>query len=191
MPKNNKRSANNQPALINSKTVYESKRLRVEKRVFSQELREENLEVDVVSFPVPRSVAVLPFTEKGEVLLEKHYRYAPLEQILEIPAGWLKSSEKPEDGARRELMEETGYSVLQIKALGTILPAAGYSTEEISLFLARVKKKPESKQSLEPGEKITLVKFSKRTVQRMIRSGKIRDAMTISAVFRAQLRGLF
>jgi ADP-ribose pyrophosphatase len=185
------RSARSEPVLISSKSEYKGKRLQIVKRIFSHSTKNRTIEIDVLTFPVPKSVAILPITERGKVLLEKHYRFAPLQEIIEVPAGWLQAGEKPIDGARRELMEETGCSAYQLRSLGSILPAPGYSTEEIYLFIAKVTTQRQSNQSLELGEIITASTFSKRQVVSLIRSGRIRDAMTISSVYRARLKGLF
>ncbi|MBO5745229.1 MAG: NUDIX hydrolase, partial [Clostridia bacterium] len=55
------------------------------------------------------AVCVIPITNSGEVVLEKQYRYAVGETLIEIPAGKLDSAdEDPYEAALRELREETG-----------------------------------------------------------------------------------
>jgi ADP-ribose pyrophosphatase len=175
---------------ISSRTVYRDSRFSIEQRIFSLEGKKENLRVGVVNFPVRKSVGILPVTQGGKVILERHYRYALAQDIWEIPAGWLKAGEKLLEGAKRELMEETGFSSSKMCSLGSIFPAAGYSTEEIFLFLARVRNSPEEKQRLELGEVIRLGYFSNSEIEKMIKSNRIKDAMTISAISRAKMRGL-
>jgi ADP-ribose pyrophosphatase len=179
------------PAFITSSNEYKGDRVIIERRIFAEPEGKNNLSVDIVNFPIAQSVAILSITKEEKVLIEKHYRYAPLKEIMEIPAGWLKDGEQAEDGAKRELMEETGYSATNLRKLGSILPAPGYSTEEIFLFFAKVRKSPEAQQRLEPTEKIIITQFSKSKVLRMIKSGQIKDSMTISAIYLAQMKGLF
>ncbi len=83
-------------------------------------------------------------TEKGrettreivELLLVRQYRYAIGKYTLEIPAGIVEPGETPEQGAKRELREETGYDSGCLTPLYTYWPAIGYSTERMTIFLA-------------------------------------------------------
>ena len=159
----------------------------LETRTFA--LGEEKHDVNVLNFWIPRSTAILPVTPKGRVLLESHYRFGVRAEILEIPAGWVEKGEDLSAAARRELLEETGFKALKLKNLGSIFPAASYSAEEIFLFQAEIEEKTPNKQSLEKGELISLKFFSKESVQKMIKLGKIKDVMTISAIYRSELLG--
>ncbi len=171
--------------------MYESKKMRVERLTFSKKGVKKPHQVDVLDFPVPQTVAILPITDFGNVILERHFRYAPREEVLEIPAGWMEKGERSVDAAKRELEEETGFLSTKIIELGSMYPSTGYSTEELFLFLAHVKESAKGKQQLEKGEEISLVSYSRDRVLNMIKTGKIRDPMTICAAFRASLRGLY
>ena len=57
----------------------------------------------------PGSTAVVPLFDDNTVLMERQYRHAVEDYILEIPAGTLEPDELPLNCARRELEEETGY----------------------------------------------------------------------------------
>lgn len=177
------------PKLVNKKIEYSGRRFKIEKREF-QKVGGLAHTVDIVNFAIPRSVAILPVNEKEQIVLEKHYRYAPMEEIFEIPAGWLEPGESPTKAARRELLEETGYLPDSLEKMGTILPAPGYSTEEIFLFLAHVKETNRKKTMLEKGELIRTQSFAKEQVLSMIKTDEIKDAMSICAVYRARLLAL-
>jgi len=84
----------------------------------------------------PGSVAILPITTTGEILLIRQYRYAVGREMLEIPAGLLDPGETPEAAARRELREETGHEAGDLQLITTCFPAAGFSNEHQSRFLA-------------------------------------------------------
>jgi ADP-ribose pyrophosphatase len=171
--------------------MYEAKKMRLEKLTFSKKGTKETHSMHVLNFAVPRSVAILPITESGNVILEKHFRYVMRTELLEMPAGWVEMGEKPIQAARRELKEETGFTTSRITELGSMIPSSGYSNEHLFLFLAKVYESSKSYQALEKGEEISLVSFSKERVLKMIKDGEIIDPMTICAVFRALLRGLF
>ena len=64
------------------------------------------------------AVIVVPMLKTGEVLLQKTYKHGCGEVIYEFPAGMIDSGESPEQAAKRELMEETGYASEQWEYLG-------------------------------------------------------------------------
>src|SRR5712675_453294 len=56
-------------------------------------------------------VCIVPVTEDGLFLINKQYKHGIGRVVLEFPAGGIDPHEDdPLDTARRELMEETGYS---------------------------------------------------------------------------------
>lgn len=84
------------------------------------------------------AVCIVPLTEENEVIVERQYRYPIAEVLTEIPAGKLDSKQEDRtEAARRELREETGVTADEMIALGDFYPAAAYSDEKITLYLAR------------------------------------------------------
>ena len=58
-------------------------------------------------------VGVVPVTEDGRLLINKQYKHGIGLEVIEFPAGSIDLGEDdPLETARRELMEETGYSFL-------------------------------------------------------------------------------
>lgn len=82
------------------------------------------------------AAGIVAFDERGRLLMVRQYRYAMQSELLELPAGKIDPGETPEDCARRELEEETGYRCERLRPLGRIYPAAAYDTEVVHLFLA-------------------------------------------------------
>ncbi len=85
----------------------------------------------------PDTVSVLAIDEQGRALLVRQFRYAAGAETLEIPAGTIDPGESPEAAARRELREETGYDCDVLEQLIQYHPAIGYSTERMTVYLAR------------------------------------------------------
>lgn len=55
-------------------------------------------------------VCILPLTSKNNVILAKQFRPGPEKIYEELPAGFIEANENPIIAAKRELLEETGYS---------------------------------------------------------------------------------
>ncbi|MBF0166175.1 MAG: NUDIX hydrolase [Alphaproteobacteria bacterium] len=70
-------------------------------------------------------VAVLALTERNEVLLVSQFRPAVECETIELPSGHLEPGETPEAGARRELLEETGFNASALTFLGVLKPDVG------------------------------------------------------------------
>ena len=130
------------------------------------------------------AAAILPLLGDNRVILVRQYRYAVKEELLEVPAGTLEPGEAPEECARRELEEETGYTCREVTKILECFVAPGYSTEKIHFYLARGLVRSEPKT--EADEHITSEAMSISQALEKVRSGEIRDAKTICALYRAQ-----
>jgi ADP-ribose pyrophosphatase len=129
------------------------------------------------------SVVILAVDESSgdpHVLLEKQYRHAAGRFLLELPAGRIDEGEKPLKAAKRELLEETGYSARSWKRILHFWASPGFVAEAMSLFLARGLRpgaaQPEDDEVIE----LKLVPLEKAVS--MIFKGTIQDAKTIAGV---------
>jgi 8-oxo-dGTP pyrophosphatase MutT (NUDIX family) len=129
----------------------------------------------------PGAAAIIPLLEESKVLLLKQYRHALKEYIWEIPAGTLDPQESVINCARRELIEETGYSADQWQKLGEITPVPGYSDERIHIFLASGLQP--ARQHLDEDEIINVHKIEFNEALEMIKRGEIQDAKSIVGLF--------
>jgi 8-oxo-dGTP pyrophosphatase MutT (NUDIX family) len=85
----------------------------------------------------PDAAIIFPLTGEGEAVLVRQYR-PPLERMeLGLPAGLVEEGEKPEAAARRELLEETGYSGGEWEPLGALASSPSLTDNWAYLFLAR------------------------------------------------------
>lgn len=138
-------------------------------------------EMDFVQHP--GAAAMVPMLNPTDVILIKQYRHAIREFIWEIPAGTLDPEESPLNCARRELIEETGYSAADWYQLGTITPLPGCSDERIHIFLASDLKAAE--QNLDDDEMLKVHQIKFEEALQMILNGEISDGKTISGLYLA------
>ncbi|MGH3813842.1 MAG: NUDIX domain-containing protein [Pseudonocardiaceae bacterium] len=86
----------------------------------------------------PGSVAVLPLHDDTSVVMIDQYRHPLGRRIRELPAGLLDAQgEDPVTTARRELLEEVGYTARDWSVLVDLVPSPGFSDEAQRVFLAR------------------------------------------------------
>jgi ADP-ribose diphosphatase len=128
----------------------------------------------------PGAVAIVALFEDGSLLLERQFRYPHRRDFIEIPAGKLEPGEPHLETAKRELLEETGYTAAEWKHLCVIHTAIGYTDEEIDLFLAKKLQKRERK--LDHGEFLEVLEVDFGEALAMIRDGRITDAKTVAAL---------
>lgn len=129
----------------------------------------------------PGAVAIIPLFEDGQILLERQYRY-PVKQVMtEYPAGKLDPQEGSLACAKRELLEETGYTAQQWIYLGKMHPVISYSTEFIDVWVA--KGLSAGQQHLDVGEFLEVIKTPLTTLQDWIRAGQITDVKTLVATY--------
>jgi len=83
-------------------------------------------------------VNVVPLTDDGHIILVKQYRHAAQRRFYEFPGGTTEpdSEERPEDAARRELREETGYEPGDLGYLGHHYPNPGIQNNKMHVYLA-------------------------------------------------------
>lgn len=123
----------------------------------------------------PEAAAIIPYVTEDEIIMVKQYRYALGRETLEIPAGKVDHGESPEDCARRELLEETGYEMKTLKLIYTYAPAIGYSNELIHIYsghnLIKVHEKIDERE-INSIERITLHKLKEMIQNNLILDGK-------------------
>lgn len=150
-----------------------------------------NLRVDTVELPDGTTstreivehrgaVALVVLDEERNVLLVRQYR-KPLERyMLEIPAGTLEQGEAPDDCARREIQEETGFAARSLERIGGFFSAPGFCTEYLHLYLA-TDLEP-SALSGDEDEEIELVRMPFDRALEMVQSGEICDSKSMAGL---------
>jgi ADP-ribose pyrophosphatase len=125
-------------------------------------------------------LAVDNASNQPRVLLEKQYRHAAGQFLYELPAGRIDEGENELKAAKRELLEETGYSARSWKRVLRFWASPGFVAEAMSVYLARGLK-PGAAQP-EDDEVIELQFFPLKKAVSMVMNGTIQDAKTIAGV---------
>lgn len=138
------------------------------------------------------SVVVMPVFPNGDLLLVRQYRYAAGQALWELVAGRKEPRESPLAGARRELLEETGYSARRYRRLLEVFPSPGFVTESMTIFAAEGLTAGAAQP--EEDEHIVARRFSVAQALSMIRHGVLRDAKSVVGIlyylqFLARKRG--
>jgi ADP-ribose pyrophosphatase len=120
-------------------------------------------------------------TKHPRVLLERQYRHAAQAFMWELPAGRIDRGEGELAAAKRELLEETGYSARQWKKILQFYVSPGFLDETMSIYLARGLKAGIAQP--EEDERIAVRFFPLQEAEHMARHGAIRDAKTIVGLF--------
>jgi ADP-ribose pyrophosphatase len=132
----------------------------------------------------PDAAIIVPVTESNEVVLVRQYR-PPLEMMeLGLPAGLVEEGERPEEAARRELAEETGYTGGEWELLGSLASSPSLKDNWAYLFLARG---VEETAAPDPDEHelVEVVKVPLEDLRGLVQAGKIVSSSGVAAVMLA------
>jgi ADP-ribose pyrophosphatase len=178
MPPSRKRSPKNKARVLSSRTVFRGPVF----SVVSQQVAEPDgvrVRRDIVEHPGSIVVLAVDDTVKPpRVLLERQYRHAAGRRMWELPAGSLDPGENKLAAAKRELLEETGYTAGRWERAMFFYVSPGFLSESMQVFLARKLKK--GKAQPEDDERITTRLVPLPQAVRMAMTGKIIDAKSIA-----------
>lgn len=99
----------------------------------------DGTEGNYVVMNAPDWVIVIPkhHTEQGDTfLMVKQWRHGEKALSVEFPGGVIDAGESPEEAARRELEEETGYKAGKLIKLGSSNPNPALFSNHVHFFLA-------------------------------------------------------
>src|SRR5262245_5503852 len=145
-------------------------------------------ERDIVGHP--GAVAMLALDAADRVLMVRQYRLAAATALLEIPAGTLDvdkvtgATENPDEAARRELEEETGYRARSWRKLGSFWTAPGFATELMHLYLAlELEPADADRRGPDEDERLELERVPFADALAAAERGEIADAKSLVGLF--------
>ena len=133
---------------------------------------------------IPDAAMVAAITPEGKILLKTEFRYAVGEDVIECPAGMFEKDENdPLTVAKRELLEETGYTSDSWTYLGSTLESTSKLTNRMHLFLAKDCVQT-CGQHLDANEHLTVTEVYLDTAVGMVMNGSINANSTAHLILK-------
>ncbi len=126
---------------------------------------------------------VVALTPERRLVVVRQFRFGSGTVTTEIPGGVVDEGEEPEETARRELREETGYTAERWSYLGAVEPNPAFQTNVCHHYLAEHARRTHDLE-LDQGEDIAVDTLDLGEVRARIASGKIRHSLVICALAR-------
>lgn len=126
----------------------------------------------------PGAVMIIAQLDDGRLVLERQYRYPVHAVMIEFPAGKLDAGEGSLACAKRELLEETGYTARRWARAGVMHPVISYSTEFIDIWFARDLTAGE--RQLDAGEFLDVFTASPAELLQWCGDGRVTDGKTLT-----------
>jgi ADP-ribose pyrophosphatase len=175
----NKKTPSTKPRLISSKLAYKGKVF----SVFTDKVQEPGGHIntrDVIRHN--GSIVILAVDESQnpndpDIILERQYRHATGQTLIELPAGRVEPGEATLAAAKRELIEETGYRAKRWTLLTKYFASPGFLGEWMQLYLARDIR--EGTATPEPDENIQVFRLKLSQALALVAANKIHDGKTL------------
>jgi len=181
MPKSSRKKATPKDRVISSREVYHGPAF----RVTADEVLEPSgvrTRRDIVHHS--GSVVILAIEEEGgsepRVLLERQYRHAARQMLWELPAGRIDEGENDLAAAKRELLEETGYTASRWRRILHFYASPGFLAEAMNLYFARGLRPGPAQPEADEVIQVRMVLLS--AAVRMVMRGIIKDGKTIAGI---------
>lgn len=162
---------------LSSREIYRNRWLRLRE----DEIERSNGVRGIYSVVDKDDCAVIIPIEGDRIFLVEQFRYTIQQRSLELPqGGWETADVDPEELARGELREETGFEASTMTNLGMTYVAYGFANQKQHVFLALGLKHVGTDFDAEEHD-LTLRSFTITEFEQMLVDGTIRDSCTLAA----------
>jgi len=131
----------------------------------------------------PTFINVIAITKDGHMVLVRQYRHGLGRTCFELVAGCVEEGEDPMDAAKRELLEETGYSGGEWSETMVFSCNASAMNNLSHSFLA-IGVELTGKQNLDATEDIEVYTFTQDEVREMLLRGDFMQASMIAPLYK-------
>ena len=139
-------------------------------------------ERDFVVVRAPDWVNVLALTGDGRLVLVRQFRFGIDAFSLEIPGGVMKDGEDPVAAGLRELREETGYTGIRARRLGSVQPNPAIQTNRCHIVLVEEAMRTADLE-WDPDEEIEITTLPADEVFTLARGGGVTHGLVLNALF--------
>lgn len=162
----------------------------VENEIFSlkkERLQKENGDVIEEYYIVDRPdvAIIITITTDNKLVLLNQYRHPIKKSGIEVPAGHINKGEDPLEGAKRELLEETGYTPKNIIKIYENYASIGLLNQKLHFFLA-TEAQQTHEQNLDKDEELTVIIKSWEETEKLLEEGHIQDIDSVAAILLAK-----
>jgi 8-oxo-dGTP pyrophosphatase MutT (NUDIX family) len=160
-----------------TKPIYDSPWVRL--RVDDVELPGgQRIEHHVLEFPKP-SVGAVVVDSAGRILLLWRHRHITDASGWEIPAGWAEPGEDLASAVVREVQEETGYHIREVRPIAEYHPLSGISTMRYTVYLGTQPTKVQEPELIET-ERVEW--FAAEDVRKLLATGQVVDGPSLTGL---------
>lgn len=163
--------------LIKSTQIFSTQPFNVLEKEYKHPKSKRRVIANVID--VPNWVNIIGVDEEGKILLIKQFRFGNDKVELEIPGGCMEANETPEEAARREMKEETGYSLISLDLIGSVDGNPAIMNNKCYTFLGKLGEKGDSE--FDPNEIIEMEFASEPQVKNFLSKGIIRNTYVVVA----------
>ena len=124
---------------------------------------------------------IVALTDDHTTILARSYKHGVRGVALSLPAGYLEDDEAPLAGAKRELLEETGYEAMEWLPLGRYVTDGNYGSGAMHAFIAKGARKVREPDSGDHEEQELLTMPFGEAIARL-RAGEVAQLSTAAAL---------
>ena len=141
-------------------------------------------EVKVTILTGNDSVTVLAITDEGQAVLVDNYRFGIGAYLLELPGGMVDDGEDHQQSARRELLEETGYTAREWYYAGCVAANPVFMDSFVHHYLATGAVRTGA-TNLDDAEDIEVREMPLEEVEKKLLNGDFMHPHSVSGILRA------